>query len=266
MSPAGRGYTYQKAQPGSDENYHIYAAGLNGITGAYGFGLQDRNGATLINFNRVDQPNAYLEVGIDTEGQSAVLPSPTQDAGVTIKVSDFVPKQLTPVEINSQYGLNNFTTHTSICSFNATITPQGSYGTFMIDTNAIPTGPVNGLTFMKFYSNGSSAKYKTYASGGPQYSDGVWWITDLAGNHKTLTDQLTKGEHYYIHFVIKDNGEYDEDSTLGNITDPVALGSSSSGGTGCTVNPGTTLSYELTIFLIMTLALLCMRKFYFRRE
>lgn len=261
LSPAGRGYVYHKAQPTSTQDYHVYAAGLEGITGAYGFGLQDRNGATLINFNRVDQPNSYLEVGVDTEGMAAVSASPTQDTGVTVSVSDFTPKHLTQLEIKSQYGLNDFTTHTSMCSFNATISPSGSCGTFMIDTNAIPTGPANGLTFMKFYSNGSTLAYKAYAPNGPQYSDGSWWVTDLAGNHKSPTDILTKGEHYYINFVIQDNGDYDEDPTLGEITDPVALGVSSAG-TGCVMNPFAESRYELLMLLAAAVIGLSFRRRY----
>lgn len=248
LSPAGRGYTYSKAQPGTTPDYHVYAAGLKGITGAYGFGLQDRNGATLINFNRLDHPNSYLEVGVDTEGQSAVQPSPTQESGVTLSIVEFSPKELTQIEISSQYGLNDFTTHTSMCSFNATISPNGSCGTFMIDTNAIPTGPVSGLKMMKFFSNGTTQPYKAYASSGPQFSDGSWWITDLEGNHKSLGDTLTRGEHYYIHFVIKDNGEYDEDPTLGEITDPVALGSPNVN-SGCVMNPRAGFRLEILLLL-----------------
>ncbi len=261
LSPAGRGYTYSKAQPGSTTDYHVYAAGLNGITGAYGFGLQDRNGATLINFNRLDHPNSYLEVGVDTEGQSAVQPSPTQESGVTVTLVEFNPKDLTQVEINSQYGLNDFTSHTSMCSFNATISPTGSCGTFMMDTNAIPTGPVSGLTMMKFFSNGTTQSYKAYASNGPQYSDGSWWITDLAGNHQSLGDTLTKGEHYYIHFVIKDNGEYDEDPTLGEITDPVALGSTNVN-SGCVMNPDKSFEVELIVLLAAAAIGACLRKLF----
>ncbi|HAS90330.1 MAG TPA: hypothetical protein DCS48_13695 [Desulfovibrio sp.] len=258
LSPAGRGFTYDKAQA-DDRDYHVYAAGLKGITGAYGFGLEDRNGATLINFNRIDQPNSYLEVGVDTEGLSSVQPSPTQDTGVTVKVSDFVPKQLTQLEIDSQYGLNDFTTHTSMCAFNATIDPAGSVGVFMVDTNAIPNGPVNGLTFMKFYSNGTPAEYKVYASSGPQYTDGYWWITDLEGNHKVPTDILAKGTHYYINFAIKDNGEFDENATLGEIKDPLAVGSF--GASGCVMNPRANLKYELLALLGIAAGLCVIRIF-----
>ncbi|GEM_PF-6482944 len=253
LSPVGKGKIYGKAQPANPTDYHTYAAGLTGITGAYGFGLQDRSGQTLINFSRSSQANAYLEVGLDTENKSVVAASTSQAPGISITIDEFVPKEPTSSEIKESFNQDNFTTYSSLCSFNATINSNGGCATFMIDSHEIPTGSISGLTLMKFYSsNGTSKAYKNYASSGAQFNDGSWWITDLSGNHLSSSDKVTYGTHYYIHFVIKDNGEYDENSVLGKITDPVALGSVFSTG-GCVMAPHSEMRYEFILLLVLAL-------------
>ncbi|WP_027177393.1 beta-1,3-glucanase family protein [Maridesulfovibrio hydrothermalis] len=260
LSPVGKGYVYSKAQPAGPLNYHTYAAGLVGITGAYGFGLQDRAGQTLINFNRIQQPNAYLEVGIDTKGKSAVVASSMQASGIVVTIDEFTPKKKTSTELESTYSLGDFNAFSSVCSFNATINTNGGHATFMMDSNEIPTGSPTTLRLMKLYSNGTSMEYADYAPTGPIFSDGSWWLTDLAGNHILPSDKITLGTHYYIHFVIKDNGLYDENGALGQITDPVVLGISTSG-TGCVLNPNAGFSLELASLFILGMIGIVLRKY-----
>ncbi len=268
LSPAGVGTSFGKAQNDISSNYHTYATALKNISASYGFGLQDRNGATLIQFNRIDHPKAYLEVCVDTEGQSAVQASPTQDTGVTLTVHDFTPKELTEIEIQNKYSVYDFDIRTSMCSFNASISPKGGYGTFMIDTDAITDQFINpGLKLMKFFSNGTSLAYKAYSNSAPDFSDGAWWITDSNENILKIGDTVTDGEHYNVNFVIKDNGDYDEDRKLGAISDPVALGSQGSGGsTGCVLNPEAGLSATLPALLAIGLIGLTLRRKPFRKE
>ncbi|SMF05457.1 beta-1,3-glucanase family protein [Desulfovibrio gilichinskyi] len=259
-SPVGKGYIYSKAQPGNPTNYHTYAAGLKGITGAYGFGLQDRGGATLITFNRIDHPNGYLEIGVDTENHSTVGPSPSQQPGVVVNVNEFSSKDLTANDLKTTYAVENFTTYSTICSFNASINVSGGYGVFMMNSNTLPSGSPTSLRLLKLYSNGTSAFFGNYAATGPIYSDGTWWLTDLAGTHILPSDQLVTGNTYYVHFVVQDNGKYDENSALGQITDPVALGASTSSSSGCVLNPDSDVRYELAGMFIAALIFMVFRR------
>ena len=173
-SPVGKGYIYSKAQPGNPTNYHTYAAGLKGITGAYGFGLQDRGGATLITFNRIDHPNGYLEIGVDTENHSTVGPSPSQQSGVVVTVTDIASKVMTANDLKTTYAVEDFTTYSTICSFNASINVSGGYGVFMMNSDTLPSGTPTSLSLLKLYSNGTSTFFGNYAATGPVYSDGTW--------------------------------------------------------------------------------------------
>ncbi|SDK88804.1 hypothetical protein SAMN05660337_1583 [Maridesulfovibrio ferrireducens] len=260
LSPVGKGYIYGKAQPGNPTNYHTYAAGLVGITGAYGFGLQDRAGATLMNFNRIAQPNGYLEIGIDTENHAVIGASPSQQSGVTVTVDEFGSKDMGASELKTTYSVEDFTTYSTVCSFNASINVNGGYGVFMINSNSLPAGSPTALRLIKLYeSNGTSAFFGNYAATGPIYSDGSWWLTDLSGNHILPSDKIITGDHYYAHFVVKDNGKYDENPALGQITDPIALGTDTSG-SGCVLNSEANFTFELAGLFLAALILACFRK------
>ena len=66
-TPVGQNIVFEKAQPGQTSHYHTYAAGLNGLTMAYGFGLQDRPGNNLLEFNTATDPNSYLLITINPD-------------------------------------------------------------------------------------------------------------------------------------------------------------------------------------------------------
>ena len=66
-TPVGQKIVFDKAQPGQTNNYHTYAAGLHGLTMAYGFGLQDRPGNNLLEFNTQTDPNSYLLITINPD-------------------------------------------------------------------------------------------------------------------------------------------------------------------------------------------------------
>ncbi|WP_320174256.1 PQQ-binding-like beta-propeller repeat protein [Maridesulfovibrio sp.] len=188
-----------------------------------------------------------------------VCPSDTQADGVTVSVSASIAKEMDSTELATQYSSGAFSPKSNLNSFNATIDVNGGSATFRISSTTIPTGKVSDLTLMKFYNtNGTSKEYNNYALTGPEYSlDGYWWITDANGNHLARTDDTTLGTEYYIYFVIKDNGDYDEDRNLGKISDPVAVvtGSSSGSGTGCTLNPQATFSVEWLLLMLAPLLL-----------
>ncbi|TIH18457.1 hypothetical protein D0S45_04365 [Marinifilum sp. JC120] len=264
-SAVGKGVVFGTAQPTEPDNYHSYGAALKGLTAAYGFGFEDRAGSTLINFGRAAQPNAYLEIGIGNQAVPAVQASSFQDTGITVNVDGFVPKTKTGAQLRSSYNTDDFVPYASICSFNATINTNGGCATFMIDSKELPSGTVSDFKLLKLYdSNSSSSPYQNYSSNGAQFTDGYWWITDLAGNHLALTDTVTYGTHYYIHFVVKDNGDYDADPVLGQITDPFVIGGTSS--SGCVMNPNAGVKFELMALLGAAILLLAVRRFRDRRS
>ncbi|WP_319764413.1 PQQ-binding-like beta-propeller repeat protein [Maridesulfovibrio sp.] len=184
--------------------------------------------------------------------------SQTQATGVEVAIQNSCSKELDTTDLNSKYQSGDFEPITEVVSFNATVSSNGATATFRISSTSIPTGKVSDLILMKFYNTGGTSKaYKNYALSGPEYNlDGYWWVTDADGNYMSQTDDVTLGTEYYIYFVVKDNGDYDEDSNLGKITDPVAVGTGSgSSGTGCTLNPQATFSVEWLLLMLSPLLL-----------
>jgi len=188
-----------------------------------------------------------------------VSPSETQADGISVSISASVTKEMDSTDLSTQYHSGGFTPKSKVDSFNATLNVNGGCATFKISSTNIPTGKVSDLALMKFYNtNGTSKEYSSYALTGPEYNiDGYWWVTDADGNHMARTDDTTLGTEYYIYFVIKDNGNYDENRDLGKITDPVAVGisSSSGSGTGCTLNPQATFSVEWLLLMLVPMLL-----------
>ncbi|WP_319765083.1 PQQ-binding-like beta-propeller repeat protein [Maridesulfovibrio sp.] len=188
-----------------------------------------------------------------------VSPSETQADGISVSISASVTKEMDSTDLSTQYHSGGFTPKSKVDSFNATLNVNGGCATFKISSTNIPTGKVSDLALMKFYNtNGTSKEYSRYALTGPEYNiDGYWWVTDADGNHMARTDDTTLGTEYYIYFVIKDNGNYDENRDLGKITDPVAVGtgSSSGSGTGCTLNPQATFSVEWLLLMLVPMLL-----------
>ncbi|TIH18164.1 hypothetical protein D0S45_06300 [Marinifilum sp. JC120] len=202
---------------------------------------------------------SYKNVGrkIGYEAQA----SPTQASGVTVRVKNCCAKTMTEEELNSKYSLQDHSIISSVRAFNASINVNGGCATFKFNSTAIPTSTILNLRLIKFYdSTGSSANYRTYAASGPEYDvDGSWWLTNSSGSHMAPTDTTTLGDNYYVYFVIRDNGNYDEDSTLGKITDPVGL--SSVANTGCVLNPNADFSVEWIFMGIIAAVLMFRRKF-----
>ncbi|SDL37849.1 Outer membrane protein assembly factor BamB, contains PQQ-like beta-propeller repeat [Maridesulfovibrio ferrireducens] len=196
-------------------------------------------------------------------GDTCVKSSSTQAAGVTVTLSGACAKEKTASELQSQYSLSGYDSVTTAIAFNATVSPNGSCATFYFNSTELPTASVSSLSLIKLYeTKKSSATYSTYASSGPEYSvEGAWWLVDASGAHLAASDKVTKGAAYSIYFVIKDNGIYDEDSSLGNITDPVLIGSSSGGSSGCTLNPTATFSFEWSLLLLVPVLLLVRARF-----
>ncbi len=205
---------------------------------------------------------------------NAVETSATQAPGVVATVNAVTSNDLTNTELNTKYSSGDFEPKSSVELFNAKINSNGACGTFKFRSTAIPTGIVSDLTLMKFYNTtGKSREYKTYAASGPEYTiDGTWWLADADEKHMGPSDLTSLGSNYFVYFVIKDNGDFDENRALGEITDPVAVGvssdsssdsgsdSSSDSSSGCVMNPKADFSIELLGLLIVALGGIYLRQ------
>lgn len=202
---------------------------------------------------------------LENTGKKTNIPieaSSTQASGITVTIKDSSTKEMTPTEISNTYSTSNSDMLSTLRSFNATINLNGGCATFKFNsTISLTEAKVSDLKLVKYYdTNGSSLTYRTYAASGPEYAiDGAWWLTNASGNHMAPTDNLTSGDNYYIYFVIRDNGDYDENRTLGKITDPVGLVNNSNR-SGCTLNPNADLSIEWIFMGIIAAALMLRRK------
>ncbi|WP_031481061.1 beta-1,3-glucanase family protein [Maridesulfovibrio frigidus] len=258
-TPAGNGTVFSKVQTNSS-NYHTYADALDGYTSGYGFALQDRLGNNLLQFDTSVDTNAYLKFSIEPEApHTSVFESTSQAAGVTVKLTNFTGKTLTAAQLSAQYSTKDFTPHTSVCSFNGTVSPAGSVATFMMDCDKLPTGTVSELQLLKLYSSGATLAYK-YAVSGISHTDGYWWVTDSSGNHLMQMDSLVYGTQYYIHFVIKDDGPYDENPVAGQITDPVSAGTKSDTSSGCVLNSNAGFTFEIAGLFLIAVFGICLRR------
>ncbi|WP_084146960.1 PQQ-binding-like beta-propeller repeat protein [Maridesulfovibrio zosterae] len=193
-----------------------------------------------------------------------VASSLTQDTGIIVGVSNCCEKAITLTELKKKYSFTGYANSYTVRSFNATINISGGHGTFVLNSTKIPSGRVSDFQLIKFYdSKGISRQSASYAASGPEYSvDGSWWITDSNGIHMAPNDTTTPGSEYFIYFVVKDNGIYDENDTLGVITDPVAVSISSC--TGCTLNPNADFFIEW-LFMGLVVVTLMLRKYFKQR-
>lgn len=66
-TPAGKGVSYDKAQPKNPLNYHGYAGSLRDLTPAYGFALADRMNNNTIAFNTTTDPGSYIKVIVNPD-------------------------------------------------------------------------------------------------------------------------------------------------------------------------------------------------------
>ena len=104
---------------------------------------------------------------------------------------------------------------------------------------------ISDLALQKIKDDGTYITFATYLNT-LEAQDGGWTITTMDAPNTPLAQstQLDMDTKYYLYLVVKDNGPYDLNSTLGTIYDPTILGvdsstsestpaSSGGGGGGC---------------------------------
>lgn len=176
-----------------------------------------------------------------------VTPSPTQPTGVSVSMTNVATSTESSASLAVSYKLGGVSPLTTKLTFNATINVNGANAVFRFNSTAL-NGTASGFALYKlFNTNGTSRPYKAYATSADTATDGAWWITYANNTYIPASTSLTKGTNYYINFCIKDNGDYDEDRTLGSLRDPVILGLGGSGSSslsGCMLNPEAGFGWE----------------------
>ncbi|WP_432735871.1 hypothetical protein [Maridesulfovibrio sp. FT414] len=196
--------------------------------------------------------SSALSIAVESNGY--VRPANQQQSGVTVSVTSSTENATSAAVFQSAFAPPvSFSKVTPLAEFEATVSSNGANGVFSFNSTSL-NGTAGSYTLLKcFTTNGTSMYYGSYAPVADPETEGTWWLEDESGNYLSSDTTLTSGTNYYVNFVVKDNGIYDEDRTLGQIKDPAALGTSDSGGTGCVLNPTAGFSIEWILFGLCTL-------------
>lgn len=190
-------------------------------------------------------------IGITMES-GYVIPAQTQQSGVTVNVTQSSANATETSELESAYSIPfGFTLESPVMEFEATVSSNAVNGVFSFTTTSV-NGTASSLTLLKCFStNGTTLPFRNYSPAVDPDTEGAWWIADSDGNYLPPETLLTDGTTYQINMVVKDNGKYDEDRTLGSIKDPVVIGASSlTSGTGCVFNPSAGISLEWLLLIL----------------
>jgi hypothetical protein len=182
---------------------------------------------------------------------AAVDPVPGQDVEITITKTNSTA--ISSQTLSSTYGIGG-TPVTQQKAFTATIGTNSAICKFRYEITGVGNSTDN-LTFYKLFADGTYRLYN-YASSDSDVADGKWWMATADGVYMERGAEMQQTSTYYLYFCIKDNGEYDVNTTLGAIEDPSILvyggsSSSSSSSSGCVLNPHAGFSAE---WLLLALA------------
>lgn len=228
------------------ENGKIYAANYGDNENAIEtFSISSNRNAVPESSFTGNTLSRSTSIAMDSAGY--VAPSSHQQSGVNVTVTRSTENATTENVFKSTYSPPfQFSKVTPLAEFEATVDSNGANGVFSFNSTALNSTAGSYKLLKCFTTNGSSIYFDRYASSVDTDTDGAWWIEDASGNYLSSDTALTPGTNYYVNFVVKDNGKFDEDRTLGQIKDPATLGSTSSdsNGVGCVFNPAAGLSLE----------------------
>lgn len=183
-------------------------------------------------------------ISITMEANGYVAPSNNQQSGVTVTVTSSSENATSDIVFEKAFSPTfSFSKVTPLAEFEATVNSNGANGVFSFNSTSL-NGTAGSYTLLKCYTtNGTSMTFGNYAPSADPDTEGTWWVENESGTYLASDAVLTSGTNYHVNFVVKDNGIYDEDRTLGQIKDPVVLGTSNSE-TGCVFNPAAGLGLE----------------------
>ncbi len=189
------------------------------------------------------------------EDSSEAQPGVGEDADLITTASATTPTSTT---LTTTYNTPSMTVLGKQQSFTTKAITAASTHNFLYTFTPATNMAVNDLKLYKLLSaTSSNILFSRMNSAPASATDGVYWITNAASTVIVSGETLTAGTVYTVNFGIKDNGSYDTSATAGVIQDPVVLGSSSSGSSGCIFNPAQGISIEwLLMFLVPFVAII----------
>ncbi|WP_031482737.1 FG-GAP repeat protein [Maridesulfovibrio frigidus] len=198
-----------------------------------------------------------------------IIATQVQPSGTTVQISSVTKRVETTEEIKAEHetpGMDSML-GANVYEFTATVTSnQVAY--FSFNSSSLGERAAGDVSLFKLFPDKASISF-TYSSGKNPDDEGYFWITDEANSEQYIdpATTLVGARTYTVNYSVKDNGEYDLNSTLGVITDPVVPGtvstsssSSSSDDSGCVLNPQASFSIELIGLFIAALIGVCLRR------
>ena len=152
----------------------------------------------------------------------------------------------TPEDIDVCSEVQSFTTSGGI--------PAATVHVFAFNFTPEINEPLASVTLYKLLPGSSDyATYSRIESAPATPASGTCWFETTAGEALGTGDTLLAGTTYTVFFAIKDgDSTYDADSIVSQITDPTFVGTtSSSSGSGCTMNPVAGFGLE---WILLTIA------------
>lgn len=201
-----------------------------------------------------------LQLAMATDG--FVKKSEHQQSGVNLSITVSKSNSTTDSEIKRVFNAPaGFELRAPLGVFEATVDSNGANGVFRFNSTSL-NGTIGDVRLLKcFEVNGSCMYFGSYSSVADPDTEGSWWLEDDNDVYLSSDTTLTAGTNYWVNYVVKDNGKYDEDRTLGSIKDPAALGVvGSSGSTGCVMNPSADFGLEWLLLALATMYGLIYRK------
>ena len=176
----------------------------------------------------------------------------------------------TQVQLRSQWsGIpSDFTPLTDVKGYAVTATAATNKGDMYYTAQFKMTGVggiINKLHLYKVMPTSSASVNEfVYASEATPAVDGAWWISQSTADGYLNSDSvLDPTLEYFVSWVVKDNGNYDANSTALGIIDPVVLGSipSSSSSSGCVFNPAAGFGLEWLLLMLAPMVAIVRSRF-----
>ncbi|SDK36347.1 FG-GAP repeat-containing protein [Maridesulfovibrio ferrireducens] len=201
-----------------------------------------------------------------------VTPTEVQPTGTSVLMNSVAKRVKTTKEIKDEHQTPAMGSMlgANVYEFTATVTAN-KIAYFCFNSSSLGERAAGEVSLFKLFPDKPSKSF-TYSSGKNPDSEGYFWITDEGNSGQYIDPKtiLVGARTYTVNYAVKDNGEYDLNSALGIITDPVVPGtvggasSSSSGSSGsssgCVLNPQAGFSMELVGLFIVALIGLCLRR------
>lgn len=184
---------------------------------------------------------------ISEDGGGSTDSGPSAASGDTAQVVPNAPETKSAATLTSEY---NTPADMTVVSEVQSFTTNGGVSKDSIHTftySVTPTASVafNDLALYKLLSGTANQKYARLSAAPDTVSSGTFWIVKAAdGSAVGAGDTLASGTTYTVYFTIGEGTAFDTDSSDTKITDPVVLGTSSSGSSGCVFNPSAGFGLE----------------------